>query len=68
MRSIVKLFIGICSMALILSGCSSGKGSGNEAIKVATVTTTESAIMGNMIKLMIERLNALELRLISTLR
>lgn len=54
MRSIVKLFIGICSMALILSGCSSGKGSGNEAIKVATVTTTESAIMGNMIKLMIE--------------
>lgn len=52
MQKTLRLFIGLCTVLLILSGCSSTKG--GETIKVATVTTTESAIMGNMIKLMIE--------------
>lgn len=53
MRMTLKILMGVCSLLLILSGCSSKDGA-NEPIKVATVVTTESAIMGNMIKLMIE--------------
>lgn len=53
MRMTLKILIGICSLLLILSGCSNKNGA-NEPIKIATVTTSESAIMGNIIKLMIE--------------
>nr|WP_325922054.1 osmoprotectant ABC transporter substrate-binding protein [Kurthia gibsonii] len=49
---------------LILSACSSGK---DETIKIATVTTTESAIMGNMVKLMIEHYTDENVQMINNL-
>lgn len=54
MRMKLKVFISICSVLLILSGCSFGNSGKGDAIKIATVTTSESAIMGNMLKLIIE--------------
>lgn len=54
MRTKSKYILMICSLLLILSGCSlSGRGD-RDTIKIATVVTTESAIMGNIIKLMVE--------------
>lgn len=53
-RNTWKMMLVFCSLLLILSGCSSSEGNSDEPIKIATVVTTESAIMGNMVKLMIE--------------
>lgn len=55
MRYKFKLVVIICSLLLILSGCSLGGRSDKDTIKIATVVTTESAIMGNIIRLMVER-------------
>lgn len=60
----LKSILLICSIMLILSACSSGK---DETIKIATVTTTESAIMGNMIKLMIEHYTDENVQMINNL-
>lgn len=60
----LKWIVFICSIMLILSACSSGK---DETIKIATVTTTESAIMGNMVKLMIEHYTDENVQMINNL-
>lgn len=60
----LKSILFICSIMLVLSACSSGK---DETIKIATVTTTESAIMGNMVKLMIEHYTDENVQMINNL-
>lgn len=60
----LKWIVFICSIMLVLSACSSGK---DETIKIATVTTTESAIMGNMVKLMIEHYTDENVQMINNL-
>lgn len=60
----LKWIVFICSIMLILSACSSRK---DETIKIATVTTTESAIMGNMVKLMIEHYTDENVQMINNL-
>lgn len=60
----LKWIVFICSIMLILSACSSGK---DETIKIATMTTTESAIMGNMVKLMIEHYTDENVQMINNL-
>ncbi|PWI26716.1 osmoprotectant ABC transporter substrate-binding protein [Kurthia sibirica] len=63
----LKLIIGICSILFILSACSFSNSASDDNIKVATMTTTESAIMGNMVKLMIEHYMDEDVTLINNL-
>lgn len=61
---VIKSILLICGIMLILSACSSSK---DETIKIATMTTTESAIMGNMVKLMIEHYTDEDVEMINNL-
>lgn len=63
-----KLFLSMLCV-FVLSGCSlPGLGGDNEdTIRVSTITTTESSILGNIIKLMIEKKTNLNVELVENL-
>ncbi|MBQ0138282.1 MAG: osmoprotectant ABC transporter substrate-binding protein [Kurthia sp.] len=67
MRIKLKLLVGICSILLILSGCSLSSNDQAEKVKIATLSTSESAIMGNMVKLMIEHYTDEDVEMINNL-
>ncbi|WP_019240675.1 MULTISPECIES: osmoprotectant ABC transporter substrate-binding protein [Bacillus] len=69
MISKMKKWIFMIGSIVIVSGCSlPGLGGGSDdTIKVATVTTTETAILGNIIKLMIEKNTDLHVELVENL-
>lgn len=67
MRIKLKFLFGICSMLLILSGCSLNDNNQSEKVKIATLSTSESAIMGNMLKLMIEHYTDEDVEMINNL-
>lgn len=67
MRRKIKFLIGICSIFLVLYGCSFGGSGKDEAVKIATISTSESAIMGNMLKQMIEHYTDEEVEMINNL-
>ena len=69
MISKMKKWIFMIVSIVIVSGCSlPGLGGGSDdTIKVATVTTTETAILGNIIKLMIEKNTDLHVELVENL-
>lgn len=68
MKGLKKVFLLMLSFSVI-TGCSLPGlgGSGKDTIKVATTTTSETSILGHMIKLMIERNTDLNVELIENL-
>lgn len=67
MRRNKMLVVVLASLLLILSACSWNSSDDEETVKIATMTTTESNIMGNMLKLMIEHYTNEKVEMINNL-
>ncbi|MBO2535702.1 osmoprotectant ABC transporter substrate-binding protein [Rummeliibacillus suwonensis] len=67
MKKMKMLVIVLASLLLVLSACSWNSSDDEETVKIATMTTTESNIMGNMIKLMIEHYTDEDVEMINNL-
>ncbi|MET3655006.1 osmoprotectant transport system substrate-binding protein [Sporosarcina psychrophila] len=67
-KSMKRIVLPLLATSLLIGGCSlPGLGGGNDTIRIATLTSTETSTLGHMIRLMIEKETDLNVEMVENL-